>query len=316
MLIFLQTESVSRWRESMSTQIELGDRWPKELSRQLVSGLPDACLLEHWGSHRSHSSQSSAGSPANIRNQLVAWAREDAEVRRWIVKTWRDANAEVAAAVDHAVTEGITSNRVRMLDQFEAVDVLLALLTDEFEDGCKLAHLFINHGKSVNQRRDLLLVLQSLAGNDDDASSTKPRLVIIGGNARDESRLRRRLFENSSLSVRWKTFEKKQGGDAVDKDVIGALRHADAAIIITGTASHTLVQIAKEYVKRVGVPWTCIDKASYTQMTSALQQLFQSSIPDAGHVRKDSWIHHGDFASSGYTNISDISLDGRTGTPT
>jgi DNA-binding MurR/RpiR family transcriptional regulator len=60
----------------------------------------------------------------------------------------------------------------------------------------------------------------------------------------------------------------------VEKAVVNALRHADAAIIIGGTASHILVQLAKQTAQRFEVAWLCIDKASDKQVTAALGQLF------------------------------------------
>jgi hypothetical protein len=85
--------------------------------------------------------------------------------------------------------------------------------------------------------------------------------------------LRRRLLEWRPLDVRWKTFEKKQGG-AVEREVVHALHSADAAIFITGSASHILVQLAKNCAERFGVAWTCIERASTQQLTAALHRLF------------------------------------------
>lgn len=135
----------------MSIQIDSGDHWSDELGGRLLSSVPDEYLMAQWGSGSSTLGAAAGAAPPELRDELVTWARQDAEVRRWLLRTWRHAHPDVVAAADHTVTEGMTSNSVQLLNQFEAVDVLLAFLTDEFEDGCKLAHSFINQVSSVNQ---------------------------------------------------------------------------------------------------------------------------------------------------------------------
>ena len=66
------------------------------------------------------------------------------------------------------------------------------------------------------------------------------------------------------------------------------MRHADAAIIITGTASHILVQIAKEFAKRLKIPWTCIAKASDKQVATAIHQLFPQAVTSASREQDSS----------------------------
>jgi hypothetical protein len=230
-------------------------------------------LCGHWGR------QSADPTKTALRDELLAWAEQDQDVRRWIARAWQQAHPNVVAAADHAVTEGLAPGSVRMLEAFAAEQILLALLTDEFGNGCELAFSFVNQVGNDNQRRTLLTVLRSLIGGDGTTCRPQARVVILGGNSRDESRLRRRLFENCWFDVRWKTFEKKQGGAAIEKDVVNTLRHADATIIVTGTASHILVQLGKECAQRFGVAWTCIDKASYKQVAAALELLFPMRPP-------------------------------------
>jgi hypothetical protein len=161
-----------------------------------------------------------------------------------------------------------------LLEKFGAESVLLAFLTDELDDGYQLALSFINQVGDDGQRRALVATFQGLVGDTYASPQRRARIAILGGSPRDESRLRRRLFEKSSFDVRWDTFEKKQGGAVVEKAVVNALRHAEAAIIIAGTASHILVQLARQTAQRFEVPCACIDKASDKQMMAALDRLF------------------------------------------
>ena len=56
--------------------------------------------------------------------------------------------------------------------------------------------------------------------------------------------------------------------------MVSALRCADAALIITGMASHVLMQFAKDYGQRKGILWRCIEKATERQLRAALHDLF------------------------------------------
>ena len=58
------------------------------------------------------------------------------------------------------------------------------------------------------------------------------------------------------------------------KGVASVLRDANAALIITGMASHGLMQCAKDYAQRSGIPWKCIEKATDKQLRETLCELF------------------------------------------
>jgi hypothetical protein len=105
-------------------------------------------------------------------------------------------------------------------------------------------------------------------------------VVILGGHPRDEGKLGERLLENSPFEVRWRTFEKKPSSGVVQKGAVNVLRHADALLIITGMASHMLMQFAKGYAQRQGLLWRCIEKATDNQVKAALQEMFPEVAAD------------------------------------
>jgi hypothetical protein len=189
------------------------------------------------------------------------------------MRAWRLANPEVAAATEQAWTEGAAAACARMCQAFDGEDVLLALLTDEFDDGWELAAAFVDRVPGDGQRLALRAALRHLAG-DPCGAARRPRVVILGGHPRDESKLARRLFGAGPFEVRWKTFEKRQGSPPVQKLLVNTLRHADGAIIVTGLASHVLVYLVKEWAPRCGIPWRCVTKATDRQLLAALKELF------------------------------------------
>ncbi len=249
--------------------------WSDALGWNLLSSLPPEELAEQWGLLCASPNGAVDGSPTHLRQELLAWAQQDGEVRRWIVHAWREAHPDVVTATDQVLTEGLTLTNVRRLEGFPVEEVLLALLTDEFDDGPEQAHAFVNSVRGESQRHALLSVLQRLLGKREVASRRlQARVVILGGHRRDESRLDQRLFARSPFAVRWKTFEKKASGGVLHKAVVTVLRHADAALIITGMASHALMHYAKEYAERSGLPWRCLTKATDKQLKAALHELF------------------------------------------
>jgi hypothetical protein len=246
----------------------------------LLASLPDEELIEQWGPLSGGPGGATDVSRVHLRRDLLNWARQDEEVRHWIVKAWRAAHAEVVAAADQVLTEGLTGDSGRMLEGFPAEEVLLALLTDEFDDGPELVKRFVNSVSSESQRRALLTALQHLVGDTGTACQRRVRVVILGGHPRDESKLGQRLFEKGPFEARWRTFEKKPGGGIVQRAIVNVLRHADAALIITGMASHKLMQFAKDYVQRHGIRWRCIEKATDKQLRAALRELFPELTAD------------------------------------
>jgi hypothetical protein len=205
---------------------------------------------------------------------LLGWARQDDEVRRWIVGAWRETHPEVIAAADQAVVERYAGDAVRDLAAFPPEDAVLALLTDDFDDGRELAKTFLSRLEDDGKRRASFAALDRLVGEGGGVPRRRVRVAILGGRQRDESTLGQRLFENSPFTIRWRAFEKKPSSGVVQKGVVGVLRNTDAAVIITGMVSHMLMQFAKDYAERSGIRWRCVEKATDTQLRAVLHEMF------------------------------------------
>jgi hypothetical protein len=261
----------------MASRAGPGRPWSDTLGLQLLSAFSDGELTGHWGLRPA--GPGDTGGRRQTRNELLTCARDDDELRGWIIEAWRHANPDVVAAVDHALTVGLTPDSARALDEFAAEDVLLALVTDEFGDGPAQARAFVNVAVREKERRPLLAALQQLLGEAGPACR-RVRVIVIGGHPRDESRPDVRLYAQSPFDVRWKTFERKQGPSAIVKAVACALRRADAAVIVVGMASHALMHVAREQAERLGIPWKCIAKATDRQLMDALHGLFPGIARD------------------------------------
>jgi hypothetical protein len=128
------------------------------------------------------------------------------------------------------------------------------------------------HGEGLRQQFEAVLARWSTSGPQEKAA----RVVIFGGHPRDESRLGS-LFEDGPFEVRWRVCERRQG-DSVDRGLIAdALTSADAAIIITGMASHNIMELARGLAKARGLRWRCVEKATAGQLTTALEEMFPES---------------------------------------
>jgi hypothetical protein len=249
--------------------------WSDALGWALLASLPDETLGRQWGP-----APAGAGEPlpggfaARLRRDLLSWAGCDEEVRRWVLGAWREAHPDVVAAADQAVTAGLPEDAVRALASFPMGDALLALLTDEIDDGRQLAKTFVSRVEDDSGRRALSAALERLVGDGGGEPPRRPRVVILGGLERLGSELGQRLFADSPFEVRWRACEKKPSSGSVQKVVAGALRNADAAVIITGMASHMLMQFAKDYARRAGIRWRCVEKATDVQLKAALRVMF------------------------------------------
>jgi hypothetical protein len=252
--------------------------WSDALGWRLLSSLPEAELVGQWGPISTDAGDRPGGFGDSLRRDLLSWARQDDEVRRWILGAWRELHPDLVAAADQAVLEGLTGDSVRELASFPSEDALLALLTDEFDDGRELAKTFLNRVAQVGKRQALFAALDRLVGDGARASLRRPRVVVFGGRQRDERKLDKRLFENSPFDVRWKAFEKKPSSGVVQRGVVSVLRNADAIIIITGMISHMLMQFAKDCAQRSGIRWKCVEKATDIQLKAALQEMFPELI--------------------------------------
>jgi hypothetical protein len=154
---------------------------------------------------------------------------------------------------------------------FPLEDILLELLTDEHDDGWQLAQELVAEirGENLRQRLESLLAAWTAEGSPEKLA----RVVIFGGHPRDESRLGP-LFASGPFELRWRTLERRQG-DSVDRGlVVDALASADAAIIVTGMASHNIMDLARGHAKGRGLPWRCIEKATQAQIAAALREMF------------------------------------------
>src|SRR5262245_50015762 len=89
--------------------------WSEDLVRSLISALPDEDLARQWG-------ELSCGPQDRLRRELLDWARQDEEVRRWVLRAWREAHPDVVEAADQAVLEGLTEDAVRSLEPFAPED--------------------------------------------------------------------------------------------------------------------------------------------------------------------------------------------------
>jgi hypothetical protein len=252
--------------------------WSDALGWALLSSLPEEGLARQWGPISTYASDRPGGLEDLLRRDLLSWANQDDEVRSWIVEAWREIHADLIAVADHAVLEGLTEEGVRDLASFPSEEALLALLTDEFDDGRELAKTFVSRIEEDRKRRALFTALDRLVADGTRASPRRPRVVIFGGRQRDERKLDKRLFENSPFDVRWKVFEKKPSCGVFQKGVISVLRNKDAVIIITGMVSHMLMQFAKECAQSSGIRWKCVEKATDIQLKAALQEMFPEII--------------------------------------
>jgi hypothetical protein len=201
-------------------------------------------------------------------------AREDVALRHATMRAWREAHGEVVAAAQmiHLAAGEDSAQADALLAHFAAEDVLLELVTDEHDDGWQLAAEFVEQvsGEPVRERLRMLL-----AGWAADVPRTDQslRVVIFGGHPRDETRLAP-LFAGGPFELRWRIWEKRQGDSVDTRLVTDALTSADAAIIVTGMASHNIMELVRRFAKKRELPWTCIEKATDTQLKAALNELF------------------------------------------
>lgn len=262
----------------MSSPGQFAQRWSDELGWRLLASLTDQELAEQCGGLGPPKDGLGRGAPSRLRHELLALARQDEEVRRWMVHSWRRAHPEIIRATRNQSIEDLAGECGLLLHCFDADDISLVLISDENDDGWDLVETFVRHLRSEEQRRVFQKSLHRLASNARVTPERVANVVIIGGHPHDERNLGRRFGEQSPFAIRWKVFEKKQGGPTVAKMVTDALASADAAILVMGMVSHTLVRVVKRHAQRYGIRWHCVHKATESQLTTALCELF----PDVG----------------------------------
>jgi len=67
--------------------------------------------------------------------------------------------------------------------------------------------------------------------------------------------------------------EKAEQWDSAPR-VADTLRHCDAALIVTGMASHALTQVSRAYAERRSILWRCIEKATERHVKASLREMF------------------------------------------
>lgn len=245
--------------------------WTEDLAQALLMAVSNDKLIAEWGPPAGACCGPALSASAS-RRQLIAWARSDEPVRRWIVQAWR---AEHTALIDVTAPldiEELARQSAELLKSYEAHDLLLALLTDEHDDGRELADRFVQSLESDGEQRRFRTLLARLTSAPALTPERRARVVIFGGHPRDESKMSRRLFEHSPFDVVWKTCH--QPGEAPSKVLTDSLRYADAVIVITSMASHALAERAKRHANVRRIPWRCIGKATDAQLKVALAELF------------------------------------------
>lgn len=223
--------------------------WSDVLARALLTALADEEIASDWGMTASR-----GGSP-RLRDELCAWARGDAEVRRWITTAWRDRNESVVDETESYAPEELAERVEALCDQFGADAIILALLTDEAARGTDLADAFVQHIASAKHRQMASAVLRRLTGAAEEAPQAVKRVVVFGGHPHDEANLDEPLSSLGPFEIRWETFERTSGGGAADaRSITSALAGADAAIIVLGMASHALASVVRSHTQAYGIP--------------------------------------------------------------
>ena len=258
----------------------VGGVWSAELASDLLKSIPEDAIADLLGPSGERLPASLAGEKAEREQdqQLIARSLNDAALQRAIQEAWRQQHFDLVAAAQFISIDGSAEQCESLLSQFAADEILLELITDDRIDGWALAQWTVDNVKSEVLRRELGDLLRRWSGETDRL--TKPpqvvarrRIVIFGGHQRDESKLNRRLFEDSPFDVRWKPCEKTQGKPN-DKDLIDAMAHADAVILVTSMVSHNIMGTVKRYTGENDIPLRMIGKATDLQLRSVLEELY------------------------------------------
>ena len=249
-----------------------GQVWSDTLARALLDDLPDEAITGFWET----AGDRSAG---QLRVELTAWARDDAEVRRWITAAWRDRHEPLVDESESYAPEELAARGAVLWEQFGDA-LLLALLTDEAARGADLAETFIAHLASARHRQLASAVLTRLLGGAPAAPQTVKRVVVFGGHPRDAANLDEPLSSLGPFDIRWETFERTgAGGSADTRSIATSLVGADAAIIVLGMASHALASVVRSHAQASGIPCRTINRATRRQLTESLSGLFPECLP-------------------------------------
>ncbi len=187
--------------------------WSDELACAILSSIPDDEIERLWlAAERERRGDSGAVASAH-RDSLIRRFRTDPALRFTLMQVWRKCHAEVVDAAQIVSIDGSEDQCEAILRQFRAEEVLLELITDEHDDGWALAQWTVDNVKNDRLQRDLVALLDCWSGKTGSAGQAANveaafRIVVFGGHQRDESKMNRRLFENSPFDVRWKPCEK------------------------------------------------------------------------------------------------------------
>jgi hypothetical protein len=246
--------------------------WTNALGARLLESLPAEDLVRIASSAGTANDGLAAPLP-RLRRELLTAAEASPALQREVRRAWRTSHAELVAATQlvHLSVADAAAQCESLIAQFSPEDLLLELLTDEHDDGWQLARELVAEvrGEALRQQLEGLLA-RWLAGPRPEKVA---RVVIFGGHPRDESRLGP-LFQSGPFDLRWRVCERRQG-DSVDRNLVAdALTSADAAIIVTGMASHNIMELARGLAKSRGLRWRCVEKATQGQLAAALEEMF------------------------------------------
>jgi hypothetical protein len=254
--------------------------WSAELASDLLRSLPEDAIDGLLGPHAAgwHASQAGEKAERERHQQLIARSLDEAVLQRAIQQAWRQQHFDLVAAAQFISIDGPAEQCESLLSQFAADEILLELITDDQVDGWALAQWTVENVQSELLRRELGELLRRWSGETDRLTKptqvvTRRRIVIFGGHQRDESKMNRRLFEDSLFDVRWKPCEKTQGKPN-DKDLIDAMAHADAVILVTSMVSHNIMGTVKRYTGENNIPLRMVGKATDLQLRNVLEELY------------------------------------------
>lgn len=258
-------------------------QWSDELSQAILSSLSDEQVERLL---REFANEAGGSILANgDRDELLARCRTDSTMRMVTMSAWRQAHPDVIAAAQFVAIDRSAEQCAAITGQFSAEEILLELITDEEDDGWALARWTVDNVPDIGLRREFAALLERWSGaaesiNRPSDSEATFRIVIFGGHQRDESKMERRLFENSPFEVRWKPCEKNQGSPD-DRDLNAAMAHVDAVLLVTTMVSHNIMRIVKRFTQENGIPLRMIPKATDQQLRVALTEIFPSVVlPD------------------------------------
>jgi len=217
-----------------------------------------------------------------LRSILIARAQADEDTRDWLAYLWREARRDVVARIDAQSPEELAADCRGWRGEMEAEELLLALLTDERVEGWARADEFVRAlaGRPCRAEFKVLLARWRRAIQQEAGPAGRPlalpaglRLVIVGGHPRDEGKLTPRLFAGRGAKVSWFASEHGQLGYAKVQQVQDCVLQADAVILVTDHAAHSLCAVAKRAADHHGILRRQVTSATEAQLRQALEEM-------------------------------------------